>query len=188
MITTSFDFAAATYETATTRQFYQGRTETLRSCTEELDHLCRVMMDERSTVYDKKTALTRAIQRHNQFMDEARKGIGCDRHLFGLYCIALENNLPIPDLFKDPSYEKSGGNGNFILSTSTCGYTGMSGGASAMCQDGYGCFYNFEPGKIWLWITAFRSSYETSVEKFTRTLEQSLQDLYQVLTSPDYKL
>ena len=25
----------ATYETATTRQFYHGRTETVRSCTEE---------------------------------------------------------------------------------------------------------------------------------------------------------
>lgn len=75
----------------------------------------------------------------------------------------------------------SGGNGNFTLSTSTCGYTGMSGGTSPMCLDGYGCFYNFESDKIWLWITAFRDSYETSVQKFHRSLENSFRDVFDLL-------
>ena len=47
-------------------------------------------------------------------------------------------------MFTDPAYAKSGGGGNFLLSTSTSGYTGMSGGTAAMVPDGYGCFYNFE--------------------------------------------
>ena len=51
-----------------------------------------------------------------------------------------------------------------------------------MCPDGYGCFYNFEPEKIWLWITAFRNSYETSIEKFTRALELALTDLHDLLS------
>ena len=57
----------------------------------------------------------------------------------------------------------------------------MSGGTSPMCLNGYGCFYNFENKKIWLWITAYRDSYETSVEKFHRQLELSFADVYHLM-------
>ena len=53
---------------------------------------------------------------------------------------------------------------------------------SAMCPNGYGCFYNFQPNRIWLWITAFRNSNETSMENFTTALELSLNDLYNLLS------
>ena len=99
---------------------------------------------------------------------------------YEFYFVAQEHGLLFP-IEKDPSYVKSGGNGNFILSTSTCGYTGMSGGTSPMCLNGYGCFYNFENKKIWLWITAYRDSYETSVEKFHRQLELSFADVYHLM-------
>ena len=59
---------------------------------------------------------------------------------------------------------------------------------SPMCTDGYGCFYNFELTKIWLWITAFRNSYETSVEKFTRALELAFTDLHALLSEGNSKL
>lgn len=175
--------SAPTYETATTRQFLKGRTETLRSCTRELVEFCTLFDDPSQTKGRKKSALQKAIDTHNSLMTESKNGQGCDRHLFGLMSIAEEHNLPIPKLFSDNSYTASGGGGNFILSTSTCGYTGMSGGTSPMCLDGYGCFYNFEPHRIWLWVTAFRHSFETSVEKFTRGLEQSLLDLQDLLSA-----
>lgn len=55
-------------------------------------------------------------------MTSARQGKGVDRHLMGLYCIAFENNLPIPRIFtEDPLSARSGGGGNFTLSTSTIG-------------------------------------------------------------------
>ncbi len=154
----------------------------------ELIDFCKVMAAKASTINEKKNVLAKAIAKHNRLMDEAKKGQGCDRHLFGIMCAAFESNLPVPELFNDPAFTKSGGNGNFILSTSTCGYTGMSGGVAPMCADGYGCFYNFEPDKIWLWITAFRESYKTSVEKFDRSLEQAFMDVHAVLISPDFKL
>ena len=50
-----------------------------------------------------------------------------------------------------------------------------------MCLDGYGCFYNFEAQRIWFWITAFRHSYETSIEKFVFHLEKALEDLFDLL-------
>lgn len=46
------------------------------------------------------------------------KGSGCDRHLLGLYLIAMENGLELPEIFTDPSFTRSGGGGNYILSTS----------------------------------------------------------------------
>ena len=151
----------------------KGRTETLRSCTMDLVAFCKIADCPKSDRSEKRWALKKAIHTHNRLMSEARQGRGCDRHLFGLACIAEENGIPLPKLLTDPAFNLSGGNGHFVLSTSTCGYTGMSGGTSPMCLDGYGCFYNFEEGCIWLWITAFRQSFETSVEKFHGTLIQA---------------
>ena len=41
---------APVYETATTRLFYHGRTETLRACTTESVQFCRAMADPQSSV------------------------------------------------------------------------------------------------------------------------------------------
>lgn len=41
---------APTYETATTRKFYKGRTETVRSCTNEAIMFAKTMLDARATV------------------------------------------------------------------------------------------------------------------------------------------
>ena len=105
-----------TYETASTRRFFKGRTETLRSCTNELVDFCR-LVDSPSSLRDKKLALLKAISTHNRLMNEACQGHGCDRHLFGLSTLAEEYGFSIPELFKEPAYKLSGGHGNFILST-----------------------------------------------------------------------
>ena len=101
----------------------------LRSCTNELVDFCRIMdSGSEGSFQIKRKALLEAIRTHERLMEECKLGKGCDRHLFGLMCIAEENNLPIPKLFSQKAFTASGGHGNFVLSTSTCGYTGMSGG------------------------------------------------------------
>ena len=47
-----------------------------------------------------------AANEQNHLMSEARKGNGIDRHLFGLWCIAYENKMEVPDFFNDPMYQK----------------------------------------------------------------------------------
>lgn len=74
-------------------------------------------------------------------MEEARSGRGIDRHLFGLWCAAYDADIDIPDLYDDALYKRSGGGGNFVLSTSTLGYTINNGFVAPMCQDGYSLFY-----------------------------------------------
>jgi len=72
---------------------------------------------------------------HDKLMKEAKEGHGCDRHLLGLSILAIENGSCFsndPDfkaLYDDPAYSLSGGGGNYYLSTSTSGYTPMSGRA-----------------------------------------------------------
>ncbi|KAG8266558.1 hypothetical protein J6590_069531 [Homalodisca vitripennis] len=125
--------------------------------------------------------LLRAIDKHNELMAKARNNEGCDRHLFGLYCIAVENNLPVPQLYLDPLYKKSGGGGNFILSTSLLGYSPTAGGVSPMCLNGYGVFYSISPESLMFTISVRRDSPETSSNKLFQSLHHSLLDMVSLL-------
>ena len=54
----------------------------------------------------KRQKLVEAIQTHLSLMSECTKNEGIDRHMFGLYCIAMENGIELPEIFTDPSYIK----------------------------------------------------------------------------------
>ena len=110
-------------------------------------------------------------------MDDAKNGKGFDRHFFGLWCIAHENNIPIPAFYDDPLYAKSGGGGNFVLSTSTLGYFINIGFVAPMIQDGYGAFYTMLEDRIWMVITAYRDSDITSASKLYEAFTCSMNDI-----------
>ena len=114
-------------------------------------------------------------------MNEARKGKGFDRHLFALWCMAHENKMEIPEFYSDPLYAKSGGGGNFVLSTSTLGYTINVGFVAPMVLDGYGVFYSMLDDSIWIIITAYRDSEVTSAKKFLDSFESSMREIKDVL-------
>lgn len=125
------------------RHYYNGRTETLRSCTNEVYKFIQIVNDPQrnATKQEIVDAFRKAVNHHNFMMNEARKGHGVDRHLFGLWCIAYENKMDIPEFYSDPLYLKSGGGGNYVLSTSTLGYSVNVGFVAPMVLDGYGVFY-----------------------------------------------
>lgn len=132
------------------RHFYNGRTETLRSCTIDVYNFIQDFQNK-----DKKglswttliKSFRKAVDNHNQKMNEARKGQGVDRHLFGLWCVAEENQLDTPAIFQEPLFFRSGGGGNFILSTSTLGSSVNVGYVAPMTTDGYGVFYTITPNR-----------------------------------------
>ncbi|XP_044280569.1 peroxisomal carnitine O-octanoyltransferase isoform X2 [Varanus komodoensis] len=129
------------YETATTRRFYHGRTETMRPCTVEAVEWCRSMLDPTFTVSQQKQLMLKAFAKHNKLMKECMNGRGFDRHLLGLMLLSKEHSLPMPELFLDPAFTRSGGGGNFVLSTSLVGYTRVGGAVVPMVHHGYGFFY-----------------------------------------------
>lgn len=99
----------------------------------------------------------------------------------GLALIALEDGTPMPELFLDPSFVRSGGNGNFILSTSCNGYTPLIGCVAPMCKDGYGAFYSIEETRIIIAISAFRDSTETNASALYKEIVHSFTDMQSIL-------
>uniref|UniRef100_A0A672QGZ2 Peroxisomal carnitine O-octanoyltransferase n=1 Tax=Sinocyclocheilus grahami TaxID=75366 RepID=A0A672QGZ2_SINGR len=174
------------YETATTRRFFHGRTETMRPCTVEAQDWCRTMLNPTATVSAlcKRQALNAAFSKHNKLMAEAQDGRGLcfDRHLLGLYLIAKEEGLPVPELYMDPLYTKSGGGGSFVLSTSLVGYTTVLGAVAPMVPHGYGFFYRIRDDRIVASCTAWKSNPETDAETLFQNLCASLHDIMHVTT------
>ncbi|CRK94291.1 CLUMA_CG007806, isoform A [Clunio marinus] len=176
---------APTYETGTMRVYYHGRTETVRSCSIEVKEWLEKMGNKRVKNTEKIKYFKNAANAHHQLMSDARKGNGFDRHFFGLWCLAHENQLPIPEFYEDPLYAKSGGGGNFILSTSTLGYSISVGFVAPMVLDGYGIFYSMLDDCVWIIITSYRDSEITSSKKFYNSFANAMHEIRDVLESPD---
>uniref|UniRef100_A0A0M3I121 Carn_acyltransf domain-containing protein n=1 Tax=Ascaris lumbricoides TaxID=6252 RepID=A0A0M3I121_ASCLU len=72
---------APAYETASTRRFFLGRTETVRSCTAPLAKLVRLIIDDNAEAYAIQNAVLKATfieayETHNRLMAEAMEGRG----------------------------------------------------------------------------------------------------------------
>ncbi|XP_029359236.1 peroxisomal carnitine O-octanoyltransferase-like [Echeneis naucrates] len=171
------------YETATTRKFYHGRTETMRPCTQEAVNWCKAMMDPTLDVNAKRKAMLLAFKKHNKLMAEAQEGKGFDRHLLGLYLIAKEEGHPTPELFMDPLYAKSGGGGNFVLSSSLAGYTTILGAVAPMVHHGYGFFYCIRDDRIVISISAWKSCHQTDAASLFNKFSSSLHEMLHLATT-----
>lgn len=60
----------AHYESASTRKFLHGRTETIRSCSIESVHFAKTMLNKSATDEEKKAAMTEAINSHKNYAIE----------------------------------------------------------------------------------------------------------------------
>ncbi|KAE8596140.1 hypothetical protein XENTR_v10015983 [Xenopus tropicalis] len=169
------------YETATTRMFYHGRTETMRPCTVEAAAWCRSMLDPLSTLAQRQELMLKAFAKHNKMMKECQLGKGFDRHLLGLLLLAKEQELPVPELFTDPAFTKSGGGGNFVLSTSLVGYTNVHGAVVPMIHSGYGFFYRIRDDRYVVACTSWKSCPETDAERLCRTVFQTFHEMIQLM-------
>lgn len=163
---------APAYVTASTRRFYNGRTETCRSCFPEMKQFA-CHLNENSDLKPKEAfeLLKKSTDKFQWFMDEASKGLGCDRHLMGLYLLAIFGGHKIPELFDDELVQRTN---NYILSTSCSGYWNVCGGVPPLIEEGYGCFYGIEDNEITFACTAYKSCPTTNVELFYANLSETL--------------
>ncbi|XP_022687941.1 peroxisomal carnitine O-octanoyltransferase-like isoform X1 [Varroa jacobsoni] len=173
---------APTYCTASTRGFYRGRTETCRSCSQEVVSFSNALIAKKS-VAELGLLLSKAVAKFNLTMFECIHAKGCDRHLMGLAILAwLESNgEDMPEIFTDPSFERSGGNGKFVLSTSLNGFTPLVGGVVPMVEHGYGCFYSFEKDQIIINLIAYKDR-GTCTKKFYQALVDTFENMKPLLT------
>ncbi|KAL1525325.1 hypothetical protein AB1Y20_020186 [Prymnesium parvum] len=170
----------ATYETGHTRAFYHGRTDTVRTLSNEAVAFVLAMEDVALTAADKLGKLKAACDAHGEQLQRVLAGQGIDRHLLGLYIAASLRGGSLPPLFTDKAYKASGGMGNFRISTSNVGYTPQFGGFAPMTPDGYGVCYAQLEKRMQISITAWRSCPETSPTLFRETLAAALCELQEV--------
>uniref|UniRef100_A0AAQ6I904 Choline/carnitine acyltransferase domain-containing protein n=1 Tax=Anabas testudineus TaxID=64144 RepID=A0AAQ6I904_ANATE len=114
-------------------------------------------------------------------------GQAIDRHLLGLKMQAVDEKLPIPDVFKDPAYAKAL---HYRLSTSQV----PSKTDCLMCfgpvvPDGYGVCYNPMNDHINFAVSSFNSCEETNGARLAQAMERALLDMRTLLDqTPKAKL
>jgi len=124
-----------TYESAATRRFQLGRTETCRSVSEESVAFCDAMADPAATQDECIRLFRAALDAHVKYISDASDGRGVDRHLFGLK-MCIQQGEQTPAIFSDPTF---GYSSTWFLSTSQLSSEYFNGyGWSQVVDEGYG--------------------------------------------------
>jgi len=172
-----------TYESAMTRMFRSGRTETIRSLTADAKAFV-----ENPTL----SSLRTACETHQELTQKAMLGKGVDRHLFALRIAAYLTGTQHPfldDVVKPAS--------QWRLSTSQIPqrqtedlypdndqgdkYPWPSGGFGPITPDGYGVCYNMVgASRIIFHVTSRRSCSATDAERFAGRINKAMMDLMEL--------
>jgi len=162
---------SSTYESANTKGFRHGRTETIRTASLQSEAFCRGFnMDDKAGT---RRLLDEAVKQHVRHSKDCKNGMGVDRHLFGLRNLAIHQreriaNYRIPSIFSDPSYATFTSN---ILSTSNCGGDAMQlFGFGPVHAKGLGIGYMIKNNEINISVTSFRQQAEDYVEAVEKAL------------------
>jgi carnitine O-acetyltransferase len=127
-----------TYESAATRRFQLGRTETCRSVSDESVAFCNAMADPEVDAKTCAELFKKATGAHVKYLTFATDGRGVDRHLFGLKKLVREGE-ELPSIFKDPTFAYSS---KWFLSTSQLSSEYFNGyGWSQVVDEGFGIAY-----------------------------------------------
>lgn len=182
----------ATYETAATRKYYHGRTETVRSCTTESCKWVKAMLDPTKSDKERALLLKDAVVSHYEYMSSkhgrlrdccfltwagASNGYGVDRHLMGLKILSMLHKIPHP-FFASKCYTLSS---SYELSTSNIGSTDVWGGFSSTHPQGYGACYAIRSNCITVSIASYRECKFTDSAMFGRAVEESFLQLRSLL-------
>lgn len=127
-----------TYESASTRKYQQGRTETTRSVSDESVAFCKAYADPSVPREEVVRLFRAALTAHSKYTAEASIGKGVDRHLFGLKKVIGEGES-VPEIYQDPAYAYSS---SWYLSTSQLSSEYFNGyGWSQVIDEGFGIAY-----------------------------------------------
>ncbi|KAG0090133.1 Carnitine O-acetyltransferase mitochondrial [Podila epicladia] len=141
----------ATYESAATRKYRHGRTETARSCSIESKAFCEAMDNPDVGLKARAAACRAAVRRHAQYTAWAVDGQAVDRHLLGLRLIRSPDE-EVPELFKDPVYARTS---RWRLSTSQISDDCfIAYGWGEVFPDGFGCAYMVKEAELYFCITS----------------------------------
>ena len=127
-----------TYESGATRKYQLGRTETVRTVSNESVAFCDAMANPDVGREECEKLFRAAVGVHVKYTQDASDGYGVDRHLFGLKKLVKEGE-EMPEIFKDPAYTYSS---TWYISSSQLSSEYFNGyGWSQVIDGGWGLAY-----------------------------------------------
>ncbi|KAI8897824.1 acyltransferase ChoActase/COT/CPT [Globomyces pollinis-pini] len=161
-------YCAGVYETASTRKYLHGRTETCRSLTPASQAFVEAFDNPNFTALEKYALFQKAATAHVEYLKIASNGYGCDRHLLGLKLCLKEGESH--EIFTHPVFAKSS---KWQLSTSALfpGKAVYGTGFGTVYPDGYGMNYTIESDMMKIGVESKVSCPDTSSAKFIETLQ-----------------
>ncbi|CAB1312223.1 unnamed protein product [Coregonus sp. 'balchen'] len=182
-----------TYEASMTRLFREGRTETVRSCSNESCAFVKALEGGEGVEVCRRL-FRQASEKHQNLYKHAMTGAGIDRHLFCLYVVSKYLGVDSPflkEVLSEPWH----------LSTSQTPvqqvelfdmvnhpeYISCGGGFGPVADDGYGVSYIIiGENMINFHISCKHSCPQTGSQKYGGQIRQALLDLLQLLC-PDQR-
>eukprot|EP00751_Fragilariopsis_kerguelensis_P002173 CAMPEP_0170827376 /NCGR_PEP_ID=MMETSP0733-20121128/47217_1 /TAXON_ID=186038 /ORGANISM="Fragilariopsis kerguelensis, Strain L26-C5" /LENGTH=436 /DNA_ID=CAMNT_0011191513 /DNA_START=548 /DNA_END=1859 /DNA_ORIENTATION=- len=163
-----FQKQVGTYEATQTRGFLHGRTETTRTVNPASASFVKCMNDNTLSPDKKINLLSKACASHTQFIGNASKGLGVDRHFLGL-SLLVQDGERMPDLYSDPVFIRSK---RWRVSTSNLTNPTISNwGYGEVVPDGVGVSYAVDKNHIMFGITALKE------HGWTEQLSHYLEDI-----------
>ncbi|KAI7890266.1 acyltransferase ChoActase/COT/CPT [Mucor mucedo] len=165
-----------TYESASTRKFRAGRTETVRTCSTDTVAFTKAWEDKDIKMADKLGLFEKAIGSHMEYMKAASNGHGVDRHLLGLRCQMTPEETASEDaaIYRDPSYW---GSQYWLLSTSNTSPGDLAwGGFGAVVPEGYGINYAIGKERVRMSVSSWNSYKDTDSASFRKTIHGVLEE------------
>uniref|UniRef100_A0A6Q2XVB3 carnitine O-palmitoyltransferase n=1 Tax=Esox lucius TaxID=8010 RepID=A0A6Q2XVB3_ESOLU len=179
-----------TYEASMTRLFREGRTETVRSCSNQSCAFVKAM-ECGEGVEQCRRLFQLATEKHQNLYRLAMTGSGIDRHLFCLYVVSKYLGVESPFLTEVLSEP-------WRLSTSQTpvqqlelfdmknhpDFISLGGGFGPVADDGYGVSYIIVgEDMINYHVSCKRSFSETDSHRFGVHIRQALLDIFSMLTA-----
>ncbi|KAJ3218879.1 Carnitine O-acetyltransferase mitochondrial [Clydaea vesicula] len=158
-----------TYESAQTKKYLFGRTETCRSVSNESVAWVKAMENPHLSDVEKGQLGRKAIASQSTYMRKAVDGKGVDRHLLGLRLL-LKPDEPKPEIFADPAYSRSS---HWNLSTSQITSEYYEGyGWGEVVPDGWGCAYMVKNNSLHFNLVSLKLGNETFRHYFHEALNE----------------
>ncbi|SCU90998.1 LAFA_0F01310g1_1 [Lachancea sp. 'fantastica'] len=166
-----------TYEPAMTKKFQNGRTEAIRSVSEESKQFVEAFNGRDVPALRLKKHFQAACEKHSSVTRECAAGMGQDRHLYALFCIwkeRFQKSMPKPAIFQDEGWTLLN---TSVISTSNCGNPSLQAfGFGPVCANGFGIGYIIRDKSM----TFVVSSKHRQTTRLVVLLRRFLDDIQQV--------
>ncbi|MEM9725866.1 MAG: choline/carnitine O-acyltransferase [Pseudomonadota bacterium] len=168
-----------TYESAATRGFRLGRTETIRPVTRESTAFIEAMLDPNSAPADRIAKGRAAFETHGRLGAEATAAQGCDRHLLGLKLIAAALGEEPPKVLTEEIFTRG-----WELTTAQIPVKSMMQNTfGPVMPSGYGIGYVIRGDDLSCSVVAHTSHPDTSAKRFAAAIRAALEDLRTLFAS-----